>query len=79
MAKTDRLTMNYTEFVEKYIDEIKEFANETIRENEEDYFDGYTSYSDEDYFEVIDVNWDEFVYMYADYIDIAIEWDDKDV
>lgn len=79
MAKKYRLTMNYTEFVEKYIDEIKEFANEAIRENEEEYFDGYTSYSDEDYFEVIEGNWDEFVCMYAEHIDIIIERDDIDV
>ena len=79
MAKTDKLTMKYTEFVEQYSDEITEFANEEIRENEDEYFDGYIVYSDEDYFEVIEENWDEFVYMYAEYIDVLIEWGDKDV
>lgn len=75
MAKTDRLIMKFTDFVKQYDDKIKELANETIGENEEDYFDGYTSYSDEDYPEAIEANWDEFVYSYAEQINILLEDD----
>lgn len=77
MAKKNRLIMKYNDFVEKYSDAIEEFANEEIRENEEEYFDGYTSYSDEDYFEVIEENWDEFVRLYAEKIDILL-YDDHE-
>ena len=77
MAKTNRLIMKYIDFVEQYSDAIEEFANEEIRENEEEYFDGYTSYSDEDYFEVIKENWDEFVRLYAEKIDILL-YDDHE-
>ena len=75
MAKTNRVVMKFTDFVEQYDDEIKEFAYETIWGNKEEYFDGYTRFTDEDYPEVLEEHWDEFVYSYAEEINILLEDD----
>lgn len=65
--------MSKKDFIAQYDDEIREMGEEVIRENKEEYFDGYTAFSDNDYLEVLEEHYDDFVYMYAELAGILIE------
>ena len=58
------LTME--QFLEEYEDEFREFACETIWEHAEDYFDGYTAWSEEDIEEVLEHNREELLMEFLD-------------
>lgn len=45
--------MTLDEFLDKYEDQFYEFTYDDISMNKEDYFDGYTSYTDKDFDEVL--------------------------
>ena len=61
-------------FIENH--DIRSFGWDEISENQEEYFDGYTAWSDADYEEVYNEYFDEFVDMLMDDEDLAKKYEE---
>ncbi len=67
-----KVNMTEKDFWDKYEDEFLEFAYEDIVENQENYFEGYTCYSEEDYPEAYESNKEEILELFLDQLQINL-------
>lgn len=67
-----KVKMTVAQFWEEYGDKFEEIAYEIIMSNTEEYFDGYTGWTDADYPEVYEEHKDEILSAFLDEYEIEL-------